>query len=248
MTDAEAEVRRDLAAFYRLAAHFHMTDLVYTHISASLPGTGHHFLVNRYGVLFERMQASTLVKIDLDGEVIDGTGDEERDRVNRAGFVIHSAIHRARPDVTCIIHTHTPAGIAVAAQKQGLLPISQHALRFRDAIAYHEYEGIAVDLEEQRSLIADLGPHKAMILRNHGLLVAGRTIPEAFTLIYYLEMACKIQIQALAGGSELTIPSDAALARSFAQYNRNGGNLEHFAFLWRSVLPLIEQGDPPYRL
>jgi len=194
------------------------------------------------------MQASTLVKIDLDGKVIDGTGDEQRDRANQAGFVIHSAIHRAPPDVACIIHTHTPAGIAVSAQKQGLLPISQHALRFRDAIAYHDYEGIAVDLDEQRSLIADLGPHKAMILRNHGLLITGRTIPEAFTLIYYLEMACKIQIQALAGGSELNIPLDATLARAYAQYNRDGGNLEHFAFLWRSMLPLIEQDDPPYQL
>jgi ribulose-5-phosphate 4-epimerase/fuculose-1-phosphate aldolase len=193
------------------------------------------------------MQASTLVKIDLDGAVIDGTGDEDLDKINKAGFVIHSAIHRARPDVACVIHTHTAAGIAVSAQKHGLLPISQHALRFHNAMAYHDYEGIALDLDEQERLVADLGPHRAMILRNHGLLVAGRTIPEAFVLIYYLEMACKIQVQAMAGGGELNIPSDKALARTYEQYNRNG-DAKRFEFLWHSALPLIEGNDPPYWL
>lgn len=239
MPPEEWASRRDLAVLYRLVAHFGMTDLIYTHISARVPGPDHHFLINRYGVLFQDMRPDTLVKIDCEGQVVDG-GDGDDNRVNRAGFVIHSAIHMARPDLNCVIHTHTAAGVAVAAQAQGLLPISQQALKFHGHLAYHDYEGIALDLDERQRLVRDLGPdHKAMILRNHGLLAAGRTIPEAFSTIYMLETACQIQVRAQAGGAALHIPSEAVCRHTAAQYNRDGGSLEHYEFLWRSVLPLI---------
>src|SRR5277367_6509871 len=165
----EWQLRCDLAALYRLVAHHRWTDFIYTHLSARLPGPDHHFLINRYGVLFENMRASDLVKIDLDGNVVEDSPQSKR--VNAAGFTIHSAIHMAREDLMCVVHTHTAAGIAVSAQKHGLLPLSQHACKFYNRIAYHGYEGIALDLDERERLVADLGPrHKAMILRNHGLL------------------------------------------------------------------------------
>ncbi|MDF9898840.1 UNVERIFIED_ORG: ribulose-5-phosphate 4-epimerase/fuculose-1-phosphate aldolase [Pseudomonas reinekei] len=167
----EWQARCELAALYRLVAHFRMTDLIDTHITLRIPGPEHHFLINRYGVIFDRMRASDLVRIDQEGRVVDP--EYAGHRVNAAGFVIHSAIHMARPDLNCVIHTHTAAGMAVAAQKQGLLPISQHALKFYGKLAYHTYEGIALSLDERERLIADLGPHRAMILRNHGLLVGG---------------------------------------------------------------------------
>jgi ribulose-5-phosphate 4-epimerase/fuculose-1-phosphate aldolase len=239
ISPAEWEVRRDLAALYRLVAHFGMTDLIYTHISVRVPGEGHHFLINRYGVLFKDMRPDTLVKIDYDGNPVDGSG-EERDRVNRAGFVIHSAIHMARADLNCIIHTHTAAGVAVAAQENGLLPISQQALKFYGHLSYHEYEGIALDLDERQRLVRDLGAErKAMILRNHGLLAAGRTIPEAFSTIYMLETACQIQVKAQAGGTPLHIPSEAVCRHTAQQYNKDGGSLEHYELLWRAALGLI---------
>ncbi|MDE8654605.1 class II aldolase/adducin family protein [Novosphingobium sp. H3SJ31-1] len=238
MTSDEWALRCDLASLYRLVAHFGMTDLVYTHISARVPGPEDHFLINRYGVLFQNMLPSTLVRIDCDGRIVHPQeGDETA--INPAGFVIHSAIHMARPEFGCIIHTHTAAGAAVAAQRQGLLPISQQALKFRGHIGYHDYEGIALDLGERERLVDDLGMHKAMILRNHGLLAAGRTIPEAFSTIYLLETACRIQIAAQSGGAELTIPSEEVCRHTADQYNRDGGDLEHYEFLWRSMLPLI---------
>ena len=175
MSDEEWQVRCDLAALYRLVAHYKMTDWIYTHISARLPGPDHHFLINQYGVLFEEMTASDLVKIDLDGNIIEEAhhaGMSPR-QVNAAGFCIHSAIHMARHDIMCVIHTHTAAGIAVSAQKRGLMPISQHALKFYGHLAYHGYEGIALDLDERDRLVHDLGEHRAMILRNHGLLAGG---------------------------------------------------------------------------
>ncbi len=186
--DEEWQIRCDLAALYRLLAHFRMTDLIYTHLSARIPGPEHHFLINRYGTFFHEMRASDLVKIDLDGKIVDPVERESR-RVNAAGFVIHSAIYMARPDLLSVIHTHTAAGIGVSAQKEGLLPISQHALKFYDRLGYHNYEGIAFDRAERARLIRDLGPHKAMILRNHGLLVGGRSISDTFDQIYFLERA-----------------------------------------------------------
>ncbi len=241
----EWQVRCDLAALYRLVAHFRMTDFIYTHISARLPGPEHHFLINQYGVLFHEMRASDLVKIDLEGRII-GQDEQLSRRVNAAGFTIHSAIHAARPDLSCVVHTHTAAGIAVSAQKHGLLPISQHAMMFHDHLAYHDYEGIALELDERERLVADLGQHQAMILRNHGLLVAGRSIAEAFLLIYYLERACQAQIQALAGGTELIIPSEAVATHTAAQFHgpaRAGAE----ALAWNAALRLIENDRPDYR-
>ena len=243
VSDAEWKTRCDLAALYRLVAHFRMTDLIYTHISARVPGPEHHFLINQYGVMFHEMRASDLVKIDCDGNVV---GEQRSGRVNSAGFTIHSAIHMAREDLTCVVHTHTAAGMAVAAQKHGLLPISQHALKFYGRLAYHGYEGIALDLDERDRLVHDLGQHQAMILANHGLLCAGRTIPEAFSNIYYLERACQAQIAALAGGSELIIPPDEVCRHTAAQFNREEA-LEHYEFMWESCLRLVDEGKPDYR-
>jgi ribulose-5-phosphate 4-epimerase/fuculose-1-phosphate aldolase len=240
----EWKIRCDLAALYRLVAHFRMTDLIYTHISARLPGPEHHFLINQYGVLFHEMRASDLVKIDLEGNIIAEDGQSRR--VNAAGFTIHSAIHMARPDLMCVIHTHTAAGIAVSAQKHGLLPISQHALRFYGHLAYHGYEGIALDLDERERLVADLGQHQAMILRNHGLLAAGRTIAEGFNIIYYLERACQAQVQALAGGAELVFPPEE-VCRHTAQQFRREGSLEHYDMAWDAALRLIDGDRPDYR-
>lgn len=241
----EWEVRVQLAALYRCVAHFRMTDLIYTHISARVPGPEHHFLINQYGVMFHEMRASDLVKIDVEGNVIEA-GQQSSRRVNAAGFTIHSAIHMAREDLAVVIHTHTAAGMAVAAQKQGLLPISQHALKFYGKLAYHGYEGIALDLDERDRLVADLGTKSAMILANHGLLVGGRTIPEAFNSIYYLERACQAQVAALSGGCELIIPPKEVCEHTAKQFEGNGGT-EHYDFMWQSCLRLIENDKPDYR-
>ena len=242
--EAEWAIRCDLAALYRMLAHFRMTDLIYTHISARVPGPGDHFLINQYGVQFHEMRASDLVKIDVDGNIVE-EGSQSR-RVNAAGFTIHSAIHMARHDLACVVHTHTSAGIAVSAQKHGLLPISQHALKFYGHLAYHGYEGIALDLDERDRLVADLGQHRSMILVNHGLLCAGRTIPEAWSNIYYLERACQAQVAALAGGTELILPPEAIRQHTAAQFNRDDV-LPHYDLLWASCLRLIDHGTPDYR-
>jgi ribulose-5-phosphate 4-epimerase/fuculose-1-phosphate aldolase len=239
----EWQIRCDLAALYRLVAFHKWTDLIYTHISARIPGPEHHFLINRYGVMFHEMRASDLVKIDLDGNVVD---DAPESQVNAAGFTIHSAVHMAREDLMCVVHTHTSAGIAVSAQKHGLLPISQHALKFYGHLAYHGYEGIALDLDERDRLVRDLGEHKAMILLNHGLLVGGRTIAEAWNNIYYLERACQAQIAALAGGAELVLPPEEVRLKTAAQFNRNAGTA-HYELAWNSALRLIEDDKIDYR-
>ena len=215
----EARVRDELAALYRLVAHFRMTDLIDTHISARVPGTKDHFLINRYGVLFHEMRPQDLVKIDLDGNPVD-PGDADSQQVNAAGFTIHSAVHAARHDLACVVHTHTADGIAVACQRDGLLPITQHALRFYNRLGYHDYQGIALDLEERESLVASLGPHKAMILRNHGLLAAGSSVAEAFVNIYYLERACQAQVKAQSAGAPLVFPPEAVCERTASQFER----------------------------
>jgi ribulose-5-phosphate 4-epimerase/fuculose-1-phosphate aldolase len=246
VSEAEWQIRCDLAALYRLVAHHRWTDFIYTHLSARLPGPEHHFLINKYGVNFQHMRASDLVKIDVDGNIVEETrGLSSRD-VNAAGFTIHSAIHMAREDLMCVIHTHTPAGIAVSAQKDGLLPLSQHACKFYGRLAYHGYEGIALDLDERDRLVADLGQHKAMILRNHGLLVGGTSIPEAFLYIYMLERACAAQIDALAGGREIILPPAEVCAHTAEQFLK-GETAEHYAMVWDAALQLIEDGKPDYR-
>jgi ribulose-5-phosphate 4-epimerase/fuculose-1-phosphate aldolase len=236
IAEAEARTRHDLASLYRLIAHFRMTDLVDTHISARLPGTPDHFLINRYGVLFHEMQPQDLVKIDPSGKAVNAADASQR--VNAAGFTIHSAVHMARHDLACVIHTHTADGIAVSCQEEGLLPISQHALKFYGHLGYHDYEGIALDLEERERLVKSLGTHRAMILRNHGLLAAGRTIAEAFLNIYFLERACQAQVKALSGGRKLSLPPAAVCERTAAQFNREEG-LAHSQMAWESALRLI---------
>lgn len=239
----EWQARCELAALYRLVAHFRMTDLIDTHITLRVPGPEHHFLINRYGVIFDRMRASDLVRIDQHGDVVGG--DPARSRVNAAGFVIHSAIHMARPDLNCVIHTHTAAGMAVAAQEQGLLPITQHALKFYGKLAYHTYEGIALSLSERERLVADLGPHKAMILRNHGLLAAGSGVAQAFHEIHFLERACQAQVQALAGNTPLVRPSDTVCRLTAEQFDRDEAD-EIIQLSWQAALSLIDDQRASY--
>lgn len=234
----EAQVRKDLASLYRLIAHFKMTDLIDTHISARVPGPENHFLINRYGVLFHEMQPEDLVKIDMDGKPVDPGDSATTNRVNEAGFTIHSAIHMARHDLSCVIHTHTADGMAVACRAKGLLPITQHALRFYNRLGYHGYEGIALDLAERESLVADMGPHKAMILRNHGLLAAGASIPEAFVNIYFLERACQAQVKATAGGDELVYPSHEVCERTARQFERPTA-MAYCERVWKAALRLL---------
>jgi ribulose-5-phosphate 4-epimerase/fuculose-1-phosphate aldolase len=248
MDEAEWQVRCDLAALYRLVAHYRMTDFIYTHISARVPGPAHHFLINQYGVLFEDMRASDLVKIDLDGNIVNQDERGTR-RVNAAGFTIHSAIHAAREDLHCVIHTHTAAGMAVSAQAHGLLPITQHALKFYGCLSYHGYEGVALELDERPRLVADLGPtNKAMILTNHGLLVGGASCAEAFLEIYYLERACQAQIAALSGGSRLIYPPEEVCRHTAAQFNPpEPYKTGHIKMAWATALRQVEQGATDYR-
>jgi len=234
MSPEEWQTRVDLAACYRMVAHFGMDDLVYNHISARVPGPEEHFLLNPFGLLYEEVTASNLVKVDLDGNVVSETGH----RINPAGFVIHSCVHRERPDLTCVIHTHTTAGVGVSAQAEGLLPASQTALLYKDLIGYHEFEGLALNLDEQKRLLADLGQDKQLlILRNHGLLAGGRTIPEAFIMMFYLEQACRIQIAAQAGGA-LHLPpgevQDLAHKQAMRGFGAGLGEME-FAALKRRL-------------
>lgn len=242
VSSEEWDTRVNLAACYRLAAHFRMTDMIYTHISARVPGAEHHFLINAFGQLWDEISASTLVKVTLEGEIVD---DPAGYGINRAGYVIHSAVHRARPDVECVMHTHTASGIAVSAQEQGLLPISQHAMRFHNNIAYHDYEGLALELDEQKRLVADLGSHKAMILRNHGLLTCGTSIPETFDYMYYLERACQTQIYALAGGAKLRIPAAAVAEKVASQFRALPYKPKRPE--WKALLRMLDKMDASYK-
>lgn len=241
VTAAEWQQRVDLAAAYRLAAYHRWTDQIYTHFTAKVPGT-EEFLINPYGVLFDEVTASCLVKVNLRGEVLlDATGMG----INPAGYNIHSCVHEARPELMCVLHTHTAAGIAVAAQRRGLLKISQHAMRFHNRIGYHDYEGIALDPDEKTRLVRDLGPHYAMILRNHGLLGAGRTVREAFEMIYYLERACEAQTRAQSGGAELIECSDEIadkVGRVLDAPNRSARDTD-----WPALLRMVDRMDPSYR-
>jgi len=240
---SEWSARCELAALYRLIAHYRMTDLIDTHLTLRVPGEPEHFLINQYGIPFERMKASTLIKIDHEGNNVDDLMPEGK--VNAAGFTIHSAIHSARPDLNCVIHTHTAAGIAVSAQREGLRPLSQHALKFYGHLAYHTYEGIALDLNERERLIADLGMHNAMILRNHGLLAAGKDTASAFMEIYFLERACQAQIQALAGGVDLIEPTPSVCLHTAAQFHSKAED-EITQFAWNAALVLIQEQQDDY--
>ncbi|OPK07869.1 MULTISPECIES: class II aldolase/adducin family protein [unclassified Pseudomonas] len=243
ISNAEWSVRCELAALYRLLAHFRMTDLIDTHISVRAPGNEGLFLINRYGVLFHEMKASDLVRIDIGGDIVDQL--HAAGAVNKAGFNIHSAIHGARHDAVCIVHTHTSAGMAVAAQEEGLLPITQHALKFYGCLSYHDYEGIALNPAECPRLVTDLGSNMAMILRNHGLLAVGGSIAEAFNQIYFLERACQAQVAALTGGQRLRVPAKEVCeltARQSADEIRD--NLHLLA--WEAALRLIDDQKSEY--
>ena len=192
----EWQTRLDLAAAYRLVAMFHWDDLVFTHITAKIPGT-EHYLINPYGLMFDEITASSLVKIDIEGKVLQETPFP----INPAGFVIHSAVHSVRHDVQCVMHTHTINGVAVAAQKRGLLPISQHSIFVLSSLGYHDYEGVALRDEEKPRLVADLGNKTFLLLRNHGLLTVGASVSAAFEAMYFFEAACSIQLRAQAGGT-----------------------------------------------
>ena len=215
INDDTTQTRIDLAAAYRLIHRLGLDDSIYTHISVRLPGRHDRFLINPYGLRFEEVTASNLVTVDLDGKVVDdpmGLG------INPAGFTIHSAVHAARTDAMCVLHTHTVAGVAVSCQKQGLLPLNQWSLQFTDRLAYHDYEGIALDLDERARLVADLGDKFVMVLRNHGMLTAGRSVAEAFKLMHNLERSCRAQLAIQAANAEVAPLSAAVAQKTAGQY------------------------------
>ncbi|HKX79042.1 MAG TPA: class II aldolase/adducin family protein [Novosphingobium sp.] len=231
--------RKELAACYRLVAHFGMTDTIYNHISLRVPGYHDRFYINAFGLMYEEITASNLVTVDLEGSIVD---DPTGLGINPAGFVIHGAIHGARHDVACVLHTHSIAGVGVSAQEHGLLPISQHAALFHGLLSYHDSEGIAVDSDECARLVEDLGDKPAMILRNHGLLTAGRTVGEALQLMINLDTACRAQIAALAGGAPVIRLSDKALESTADTVAR----LADYDKDWAALLRLADRVSPGY--
>lgn len=245
----EWQARVDLAACYRLTAYYEMTDLTFTHISARIPGDPDHFLLNPFGMMFEEITASSLVKTTMDGKVAPGSAYA----YNPAGYTIHSAVLAARPDVSCVVHTHTPAGMAVSSLECGLLPMTQTSLRFHNNIAYHDYEGVALDLDERTRLSRDLGKHQAMILKNHGLLTAGRTVAEAFVLMHRLEVSCRAQIQALSTGQKPIKLSENVLNHAAGQFNSMAnpfsGAAQPFGEReWPSLCRMMDRVDPSYKM
>ena len=238
----EWAIRTDLAAAYRAVALFGWDDLVFTHISARVPGPEHHFLINPYGMMFDEITASSLVKIDLHGHKISDSPYE----INPAGFTIHSAVHEARADALCVMHLHTVEGVAVSCQKQGLLAISQQSLFPLMSLAYHAYEGVALNPEEKSRLVADLGDKPSMILRNHGLLTCGASVADAFLHMYILQKACEVQVRAQAGGAEL-IPIDPRILAGMQQVAKTvlrgaGGDIA-----WPGILRRLDRLDPSWR-
>jgi ribulose-5-phosphate 4-epimerase/fuculose-1-phosphate aldolase len=238
----EWQARVDLAAAYQLVAGYGWDDLVFTHISVRVPGPEHHFLINPYGMMFEEITASSLVKVDLDGNIV----MESDYSINPAGFTIHSAVHAAREDAICVMHLHTDNGIAVSAQENGLLPISQQALFVLASLGYHDYEGLALNDDEKPRLVADLGKNTFLILRNHGLLTVGATVPDAFLSMFLLERACRIQIMAQSGGGKLIPISDQILAEISAQEAvvTQGGRGR---LAWPALLRKLERSGSNYQ-
>jgi ribulose-5-phosphate 4-epimerase/fuculose-1-phosphate aldolase len=238
----EWAIRCDLAACYRLVALYGWSDLVFTHISAKLPGAEHHFLINPYGLMFDEITASSLVKVDKDcNKVIDSPYP-----VNPAGFVIHSAVHEARDDAGCVLHTHTRAGVAVSAQAAGLLPISQQSTFVLGSLAYHGYQGVAFRPEEKPSLQADLGSANYLMLRNHGLLTVGKTIADAFLHMYVFESTCQIQISAQAGGPLTQVEPSIVQGVAQAMKVQTGGL--GGAFVWPSLLRKLDRAGQAYNV
>ncbi|SED23124.1 Ribulose-5-phosphate 4-epimerase/Fuculose-1-phosphate aldolase [Rhizobiales bacterium GAS188] len=243
IASAEWQRRVELAACYRLIAHYRMADLIYTHSTVGIPGEPGHFLINPYGWRFDEITASSLVKIDVKGEKVGHSPHP----VNPAGFTIHSAVHLSRHDAACVIHTHTKAGMAVAALKEGLLPLNQIALQFYGRLAIHGYDGIALDLDERERIVADLGEKHAMLLRNHGLLTVGGSVAEAFQLMYYLNLACEVQIAAQSTGAALVLPPREVCEKVAAQYDQQNFQDGELDLEWAAHLRLLNRLDPSYR-
>ncbi|MGI4940389.1 MAG: class II aldolase/adducin family protein [Janthinobacterium lividum] len=246
VSSAEWEARVQLAAAYRLTEMYGMTEMTANHISCRVPGEDGHFLINPYGMLYEEVTASSLLKIDLDGNILLNATEFG---VNRAGFVIHSAIHAVRHDVDCVAHTHTPAGMAVSAMACGLLPIAQTTMRFLH-VAYHDFEGIADDERERERLVADLGDDDAMILRNHGLLVCGRSVGEAFNLLWRMERSCQTQVMALSCNTQLVFPSTGVAEKTYEKMSsrreRRPGEIKVVS-AWPALLRKLDRVDPSYK-
>lgn len=247
MDPSEWDARVALAACYRMVAKLGLDDLIYNHISSRVPGHEDQFLINPYGLLFSEMTASSLVKIDIEGRKLQETPYE----VNLAAFVIHAALHKTSHDAVCVLHTHSDASVAVSGQEQGLLPLSQFAMRFYNRQAFHDYEGVAIDLDEQQRLVRDLGPHKVMLMRNHGILTVGRTPGEAFMLLYYFERAAKIQLAmqaACASGVKLVIPPHEVCEHAARQFwELKGDILVPGEREWPALMRQLDREDPSYR-
>jgi len=240
VSEAEWQARVELAALYRLVALHGWDDMIFTHVSARVPGPEHHFLINPYGWYFDEITASSLVKVDLDGNIVQDTTSF----INPAGFTIHSAVHAAREDAKFVIHLHTVNGVGVAAQKDGLLPISQNACLLQHQVAYHGYEGLALNHDERERLVADLGDKPLMLLRNHGTMAVGETAAQAWVGIFFLERACAQQVAALSGGREnVLIAPDAAQAETRDQ-GRGIGFIS--ALAWPGALRQLERKSPGY--
>jgi ribulose-5-phosphate 4-epimerase/fuculose-1-phosphate aldolase len=241
VSEAEWQLRVDLAACYRLVAQFGWDDLIFTHISARIPGPEHHFLINPYGFLFSEITASSLVKVDLHGHKVLASPHE----INPAGFTIHSAIHAAREDAACVLHVHSVNGVAVSAQHEGLLPLSQHSIFVLSSLAYHDYEGVALNEGEKPRLVRDLGDKRFLMLRNHGLLTVGRSVAEAFVAMYFFEASCMMQVRAQAGGGPLRLISQGIVDGAQESWERvthgAGGGLA-----WPALLRKLDRLDPTY--
>ena len=238
----EWQLRVDLAAAYRLVAAYGMSDLVFTHISARVPGPEHHFLINPYGLMFDEISASSLIKVDQSCNKL----SESAFPANPAGFTIHSAVHQARPDIACVLHTHTRAGIAVSSQKKGVLPISQQSTFVIASLGYHDYEGVALRDEEKPRLQANLGHNTFLMLRNHGLLTVGNTVADAFLSMYTFENTCRIQVDALAGGQEL-VEVDPRILQGMAQVMKAVTAGQGSLLAWPALLRKLDRMDPGYR-
>jgi ribulose-5-phosphate 4-epimerase/fuculose-1-phosphate aldolase len=238
----EWQVRQDLAACYRLVAEFGWSDLVFTHITARVPGTEDHFLINPYGLMFDEITASSLVKIDINGNKL----NDSPFPINPAGFTIHSAVHAVRHDAQCVLHTHSLNGVAVSAQKGGVLPLSQQSIFVLSSLGYHGYEGVALNEEEKPRLVQDLGKNTYLMLRNHGLLTVGKTIADAFLNMYIFEAACTIQIRAQSGGGEL-IPIPQAVIDGAKRQSKEVTKSQGGMLAWPGLLRRLDRRDPSWR-
>jgi len=237
----EARLRVDLAAAFRLVALHKWDDLIFTHLSVRVPGPEHHFLMNSYTQMFEEVTASSLIKVDLEGQLVEGEG-----AANPAGFTIHSAIHAAREDAQAVMHLHTPYGQAVSGMKCGLLPNTQTAM-IAGTPAYHDYEGVATDLDERERLVADLGNKSVMLLRNHGTLTVGRSVAEAFGRMYFLERACEAQVHLMSGGLDNVHPAPAGMPEKVAAQTERGMGMIAEKLAWPALLRKLDRIDPGYR-